>query len=237
MKKLCLKIIATFACLLTISGLIGCLSGILMSYGLYKIIPDSFEIPLGELEGIAVNSEGNIYCGTKYYSRIQVYDIEGRFLYGKHIDSTMGPFKIKINSNDQLEVSIYSGYQKLIFSKDGTLLSKSASKSYYLLGFEKINDYYCYDEERDITYQIEPILLPWPKSMPFLGSHVVKKDASGTETIIIKTPFYKWLFMGPFPGFLFMFIGFPTYSIILGKKVKIKLLFWTIVGREKKENK
>ena len=234
MKKLCLKIIATFACLLTVFGLIGFLSGFLIAFGrLYRVIPDSFEMPLGQLEGIAVDSNGNIYCGAQFYSRIQVYDMEGRFLYGKCFDSDGGAFKIKINSDGQLEVATYRGKNKYIFSNDGTLLYNRSNDSSYLLGFEKINDYYCYDEKRDITYQIEPILLPWPKSMPFLGSHVVKKDASGTETVIIKTPFYKWLFMGPFPGFLFMFIGFPTYSIILGKKVKIKLLFWTIVGREK----
>lgn len=226
MKVLHIKCIAILARLLMIIGFIGWFSGFILSSGLYRIIPDSFEMPLGDLQGIAVDSEGNIYCGSKYYSRIQVYDIDGRFLYGRHIASAMGVFKIKINNYDQLEVATYSGDKRYIFAKDGTLLSKRSNAANFLAGFDKINNYYCYDEKRDITYRIKPILLPWPKSMPFLGSHIVKKDASGKETVIIKTPFYKWLFMGPFPGFLLLFIGLLIYNIIVGKKTK--WLFWTI---------
>jgi hypothetical protein len=226
MKKLCVKIIAIFAFLLTIIGIVGFFGDILLSCGLYRVIPDSFEMPLGDLRGIAVDSEGNIYCGAQFYSRIQIYDIEGSFLYGKCLDSHSGAFKIKININDQLEVAKYRGDQRYIFAKDGTLLSKRSNVSNFLVGFEKINDYYCYDENRDITYQIKPILLPWPKFMPFFGSYVIKKDTSGKETVIIKTPFYKWLFMGPFPGFLFIFIGLLIYKLILGKK--FRLFCWTI---------
>jgi hypothetical protein len=232
MKKLCVKIIAIFALLLTILGVIGFLSGFAVSLGgLHRIIPDSFEMPLGDLQGIAVDSEGNIYCGVQFYSRIQAYDINGRFLYGKCFDSHGGAFKIKINSNEQLEVATYRGRNKYIFSKEGSLLYRRSNDPSCLLGFERINNFSCYDQKRDLTYQINPILLP-PVILanatlisPF-GSHVVKKDISGKETVIIQTPFYKWLFMGPFPGFLFMFIGGLLYSIVLGKKVK--LLFWTI---------
>jgi len=233
MKKVCVQIIAIFACLLTVCGIIGFVSGFLVSFGLYKAIPDSFEMPLGDLTGIAVDSEGNIYCGTPFYSRVQVYDIEGKFLYGKCFDSSGGAFKIKINENDQLEVMTYRGHKKLLFSKNGTLLNERSNVSTFKVGFENVNDKYCFDEKRNISYQITPILLPFPKSIHLLGAHIVKKDATGKETIIIKTPFYKWFFMGPFPGFLFIFIGTPVYSIILGKKIKIRLLFWNIAGRDK----
>ncbi|MCL2699858.1 MAG: hypothetical protein FWE68_06055, partial [Defluviitaleaceae bacterium] len=38
-------------------------------------------IPLRSVDGIAVDSAGNIYYGSFDYSSIQVYDSEGLFLY------------------------------------------------------------------------------------------------------------------------------------------------------------
>lgn len=228
MKKLCVKIFVIFAYLLTIIGIIGFLSGFMIPSGL---IPDSFEIPLGDLKGIATDSDGNIYCGAQFYSRFQVYNTEGKFLYGKCFNSGGGAFKIKINSDDKIEIMIYRGQRKYLFDKDGTLLYKRKNLSSYKVGFEQVDDFYYYDKKQEIAYQIKPILLP-PIILahstliaPF-GSHIIQIDASGKETVIIKSPFYKWLFMGPFPGFLFMLIGGFAYSIIIGKKVK--LFFWTI---------
>ena len=228
MKKTCVKIIAIFARLLMIIGLIGLVSSLSLPSGL---IPDSFEMPLSGLEGLAVDSEGNIYCGVQYYSRFQVYNAQGKFLYGKCFNSGKGAFKIKINSNDDLEIMTYRGKRKYLFDKDGTLLSKSKYFSSYAVGFEQVDNFYCYDRKQKITYQIKPILLPSiilahsTLIAPF-GSHIVKIDSSGKETVIIKTPFYKWLFTGLFPAILFILIGGFVYSIIMGKKVKF--LFWTI---------
>lgn len=236
MRKICLKIIALFACFLSICGIIGFVSGFLVSFGVKKIIPDTFEMPLGDLKGIAVDSEGNIYCGAQFYSRVQVYNIEGKFLYGKCFDSSGGAFKIKINEKDQLEVMTFRGHRRLLFSREGTLLNERSNVSTFKVGFENVNDKYCFDEKRNIEYQIKPILLPFPKSIPLFGSHIIKKESSGKEIVIINTPFYKWLLMGPFPGFLFMFIGFPIYSIVLGKKIKIRLLFWEINKDSRKIN-
>ncbi len=228
MKKLCVKIISIFARLLTIIGFIGFVSGFIIPSGL---IPDSFEIPLGNLKGIAVDSEGNIYCGAQFYSRFQVYNAKGKFLYGKCFNSGGGAFKIKINSDDKIEIMTYRGKRKYLFDNDGTLLYKRKNLSSYKVGFEQVDDFYCYDRKQEITYQIKPILLPpviFAHSTliaPF-GSHVVEIDSSGKETVIIKTPFYKWLFMGLFPAILFILIGGFVYCIIIGKKVK--LFFWTI---------
>lgn len=228
MKILHVKIIVIFARLLIIIGIIGFLSGVMIPSGL---IPDSFEMPLGDLQGIAVDSEGNIYCGAQFYSRFQVYNAEGKFLYGKCFNSGRGTFKIKVNSDDKIEIMTYRGQRKYLFDKDGTLLNERKNLSTYKVGFEQVDDFYYYDKKQEITYQIKPILLP-PVILahstliaPF-GSHVVKKDVSGKQTVIIKTPLYKWLFMGPFPSLLFILIGGLVYSIIIGKKVK--LLFWTI---------
>ncbi len=63
-------------------------------------LDSTFEMPLGDLKGIAVDSSGQIYCGAQFYSRIQQYDFSGRFVAGWFIDSSGGAFRIRINTND-----------------------------------------------------------------------------------------------------------------------------------------
>lgn len=211
MIKLCSFIIIVFARVLRYVGFIGVFS-FLVIFPLSIVNPGSFEVPLGNLKGLAVDSEGNIYCVAQSYGRIQVYDNKGKFLYGIQINFRYGAFWIRINSDDQLEVTTSRSKKRYIFNKNGSLLNEISRFSNYLDGFDKKSESYCYDKKRDITYQIRPILL-----MPFLGSHVVKKDAFGKETIIIGTPFIKWLFMCPFPAYVF--IGFSVViSFVFDKK-------------------
>jgi hypothetical protein len=201
-------------------GFIGWLTGfllILLNVGLNLKVPDSFELPLGQLSSIAVDSEGNIYCGAQFYARIQVYNPEGRYLYGKTLD-TNGLFWIRINSNDELEVAAARGNKRYIFDKDGNLLSNRSNVPNYTEGFDTKGKNYCYDQKRDITYQIRPIL-----QMFFLGKHVVKKDKSGKETVIVQTPFLKWLFMGTFPAFFFMVFS-VFISFVFDQKFQDKML-------------
>lgn len=217
MIKLIIDIIVIFSRLLRYIGFIGFLSGaLLVMFDLHLKVPGSFEIPLGRLRGIAVDTQGNIYCGSQFYERIQIYNPNGEFLYGISID-TSGIFWIRINSDDYLEVAVARGHKKYIFNKNGKQISLYINAPNYLEGFNK-NEFTCYDPKRDITYQIRPIL-----SMPFLGSNVIKNDVLGKETVIIRTPFSKWLFMGPFPSFFFVILS-VIISVLFDQKFREKML-------------
>ena len=216
MFRICSYLVTRILFLIMIIGIAGFVGGLLVQMRLYKVIPDSFEMPLGSLSGIAVDSEGKIYCGSQFYARVQVYDTEGKFLHGMSLNTSGGMFWIRINSNDQLEVAALRGEQLIRFDKNGKLLSSRSGVPNFSDGFDKESGYYCYDEQRDITYRIESILLPLPEYISIFGLHVIKKDSSGKETVIIKTPFLKWLFMGPFPALFFVVFG--TYSSIIANK-------------------
>lgn len=218
MIKMIKYILAKTAFLIIAIGFFSFVGGSLVVLGLYRIIPDSFEMPLGHLKGIAVDSEGNIYCGAHFYSRIQVYDSEGKFLYGKCIDTGGGTFWIRINSNDQLQVAIARGDKIYTFDNKFNLLHKRSNVPDYSAGFEKAGEHYCYDEKRDITYLVRSIY-----NIPLFGSRVVKIDSSGKESVIIQTPFHKWLFMGPFPAISFVVFGAINY-LIVDKKFRGKML-------------
>lgn len=179
-------------------GSIGFFAGAITGLGFDFRNLDSFELPLGHLEGIAVDSEGNIYCGLQFYSRIQVYDAEGKFIYGKFIDSAGGVFRIRINERDQLEVATVRNDKLYLFEKDGTLVNELSGVGHYFNDFGETGETRCHDKRDNTTYFRRPSLL---------GSYIAKRDSSGVKKVVVKTPFHKWLFMGPFPAWLFCMAG------------------------------
>jgi hypothetical protein len=179
-------------------GCIGWFGGALISLGLSSRIPDSFELPLGDLKGIAVDTQGNVYCGLQFYSRVQLYDAKGRYIYGKFIDSAGGAFRIRMNQSDQLEVATVRNDKLYVFEKDGTLVSELSDARHHFSDFGKAGERRCHDKKHNTTY-----LVRWSP----LGSYIAKEGSSGEETIVIRTAFHKWLFMGPFPAWLFLMAG------------------------------
>lgn len=199
MNKRTICVIRIVAALLGAIGCIGWFAGAVTGLGFEFRFLDLFELPLGYLRGITVDSEGNIYCGLQFYSRIQVYDAEGKFIYGKFIDCAGGAFRIRINENDQLEVATVRNDELYVFEKDGTLVNElSGSGRYYFDIFGETGETRYHDKRQNTTYV---------KRLSLLGSYIVKENPSGEKRVIITTPFHKWLFMGPFPAWFFVMIA------------------------------
>jgi len=216
-----IRIVATFFVAI---GSIGWFAGALTGLGFDFRNLDSFELPLGCLEGIAVDSEGNIYCGLQFYNRVQVYDAEGKFIYGKFIDSAGGTFRIRINENNQLEVATARNDKLYLFEKDGTLINELSNVGHYFYDFGETGKTRYHDKRHKTTY-----LIKWSP----VGSYVAKKDLLGEEKIIIRTPFHKWLFMGPLPAWLFAAVGVVMFMFV--SKDPLKHIPWGKRLRRKKE--
>ena len=205
MNKKTRHVIRIVAVLFLVIGCIGFFAGPLTVLGFDFINLDSFELPLGDLEGIAVDSEGNIYCGLRFYSRVQVYDAQGKFIYSKFVNSAGGAFRIRINENDQLEVATATNDKLYVFEKNGTLVNELSDVGHYFYDFGETGDTRFHDKRQNVTY-----LIKWSP----VGSYVAKKDLLGEERIIIRTPFHKWLFKGPLPAWLFMMIGGVMFMFV-----------------------
>lgn len=201
--KYLIRIIAVlFLVIGTIGFFIPCL---IFFIDLDSIFPDSFELPFGDLKGIAVDSKGNIYCGLPPYSRVQVYNKDGKYIYGKFFDSNGGAFRIRINNNDQLEVATARN-DKLYVFENSNLINELSNVGYFYDEFGKAGETRYHDQKQNVTYMIKSALL-YP--------YVVKRDSLGKENIVIRTSFYKWLFAMPLPSWLFVVVGAILSTITL----------------------
>ncbi len=183
------RILRLLAAILLILGGIGWFSGIFsMSWA-----GSNYEMPLGDLEGIAVDSSGNIYCGAQFYSCIQKYDSEGQFLSCLHVNTGGGAFRVRVNKNDELEVATARMGRFYRFSPEGKLIEQKENAPEYFDKFGSRGEKRCTGPDH-ATYLITTrIMFP----------SVMKITASGDKTAVVSVPIHKWFIMGPFPAWLF----------------------------------
>ncbi len=123
--RVILSIAAVFAIMI---GFLGFFSSAYSSISNADRIVERFDtqFPLHEINGVAVDSKGNLYYGTSQHSAIQVYDNHGVFLYGFLFPTGgAGYFAFYIDDNDIIHIatsrtsSTYSfQYGKLIEAKE-----------------------------------------------------------------------------------------------------------------------
>lgn len=196
MKDLVLFRVGIF---LIILSAIGFLFGLFSAKGSYRNL--RFEFPLSIINSIAVDDEGRIYCGLGFYSRVQVYNQNGKFLMSWHVDAYEGGFDIKIDEKDYLLVETYRGKRRYHFSLNGTLMKTEVLEE---IGHERI---------REVT---DPFGNFYSIKCSFLGPSIVKKTKGSTE-LIIRTPWYLWFLQFPFPLIFFAILGgiFCWYYLFL----------------------
>ncbi len=89
-SKRMVRVMALGGMILLFLGFGGFMAGAVFATGANGFVPSGFEMPLGDLESVAVDAEGRIYTSAGFYSRIQVYDRTGQFLRGWFVDAGGG---------------------------------------------------------------------------------------------------------------------------------------------------
>lgn len=200
MRKLILSLLAlTFIIL----GFCGWFRGFAIAMTKTALIRD--ELPLGDLTGVTVDGNGNVYCGLGFYQRIQVYDSRGRFKYGRGIDAAGGDFLFHIDEDDRLVVATVRN-DKVFYFENGALVNEETSDSRYFEFYNRYSRDECFDSEKNY-YRIAPWSLIWPQ--------VIRAEmGNGHRSVIVSTPFWKWLLMGPFPAWLFVAGGMGLFYLV-----------------------
>ncbi len=169
----------------------------------------AFELPNTLREGLVIDSNGNIYCGSAMYQRIQMYDSNGNFI--RPFNTSIGKGRASCYTfrivNDELHIYLFLTSakpqrvdRKIIYKLDGTLIDAQDIPSVEYKGYYVVNS--AQDSTGNI-YQYKGVLFPR-----------VVKISNSQKDIIIATPIYLWLFQSPFPAFLFL-----ALSIILANRL------------------
>ena len=203
------KVANCFVILSVVLGSIGWLIGSFATRGKLNWISHEIEFPLGNLNGIAVDSSGNLFCGLRFYSRIHQYNSEGQFVAGWFIEAGGGAFRLHVNNNDELEVATIRNEIYYRFTDGGKLIEKKQGGEKYF------NDFGIESETSFLHKDGTAYIISGSELLP----KITKTKPSG-ETLTIANSFTKWLFMGPMPAWLFVMVPIVLRFIITQKKEK-----------------
>ena len=163
-------------------------------------IPESVEVPQGELETIAVDHQGRIYCGGQFWQRVQVYDRDGNFLYGWPIDASGGAFRLTADPQGRIHVAAARTQKHLVYATDGTLLSEEDLH-------ELPQDF---QSKTDLT---DAVGNRYVIRSPHLFPRVIRIDRDGRPHRVVGTRWYLWLVQGPIPAWPIAVVGMLLLAI------------------------
>ena len=171
-----------------------------------------YERPLTELIGIAVDSEGRIYCGTPPYNRIQLYSAEGRFIDSWYYPGTV-EYRLRINQNDQLEVADANRTRR----GDMTDILTTYDHAGRVLSREEVDGAWVqFGEESERVFQLpsgETLFIPDRRFYP----RIEKQSVSGEVSVVVRNSWILWFFAAPLPTWFWFVIG--SLILKLGQRV------------------
>ena len=176
-----------------------------------KMLSSKARFPLANIRAIAVDSKGLIYCLSRSYNRLQVFDPAGKFLRGWFVNIPSGKyFYLLVDKNDNLIVASKNGGVKTLFNSSGKLLRMDMISDYdQEFGSELPTEV---KDKRGNSYK--PVM-PVPPIQPV---KVIKISSSGEKTVLIRDPFNLWI-LTAFPIIL-LFIALTF--IYLGLRINIE---------------
>ena len=121
-----------------------------------NVTPDSAEGLLNNPESAKFSSEGKVYVADLKNDRVQVYDAEGKFLFGWGTSGSgdgqfSTPAGIAIDKNDNIYVTEIGNDRVQVFDKNGNFLAKWGSKGSGDGQFGNLHGIYC-DKETGWLY-------------------------------------------------------------------------------------
>jgi hypothetical protein len=208
------RLINILLCLILVVG--GCgfsipiICHVLSNFGV-EGVSSNIHFPLGKPRYLALDENGNIYCFSDLYNRLQIYDKTGQFIRGWFLPSNNFLF---VDPNDETLNVITSEDSHLVYDMYGNLINTlKEEKGYYRLNYLS----YAKKEARDSqtnTYKFESVIF---------STKITKISPDGKKTTVISEPLLMWLLRTPFPVFLYIIVPLLVWVVAEAlKKKKLK---------------
>jgi len=219
MRDTVLKILRFLVVLFLVIGIVG--------WFLPFHYPSGWQLSLSQPRGIDIDNEGNIYCGSGFYCRIQKYTPNGKFIKGFVIGGR-GFFDFHITEKQQLQVLNYKIKRVEdnwidrtdIYDLDGNLLDRKE--------YPTKKQSYKYPKKNSIrifgnVYSLQGFLFP----------KVVKRTSTREESVVIKTPIHIWFIQAPFPAFAFFFVSMFIIILTAEKAILLRTILNYIFNKKR----
>lgn len=116
--------LSVVASTLLIIGGIGFTVPFLASAGAFNWLPNSFEWPVWDADGVVTTTDGLHVVPHEGACRVQVYDSDWVFIRGWQIDTGGGTLKVIASGDNRIEVVTARGNRHYVFTTNGDLLSE-----------------------------------------------------------------------------------------------------------------
>ena len=149
-------------------------------------------LPLSLPEDVGTDESERIYVGLQFYSRIQVYDSNGEFIYGFFAKTDGGRFRMRVERDGSLTIASARTHSIHVYDNTGQLLSSKQNAK----------------ETYDQFVSQQPLVNVDSRGRHYLirGSvmnpEIVREDRNGHISLRIKTPLWFRPFLGPIPCFI-----------------------------------
>lgn len=172
-------------------GFIGFIGGALISMGFIDI---DRELPLGDIQGLATDKDGNIYLGLGFYGYIQKYSNTGKFVGNWKVHySNGGSFNLAINS-DTLLVKTARGDKVISYDLSGKQTEVRKVDDAYDWKNHKLKSI----DERGNVYEVDGLIV----------KRITRKSPNEKQAIdFISTDIIRNILKGPMPSWLIGFLG------------------------------
>lgn len=184
------------------------LAGALIVTGTW-VPAEQTELPLSGLCDIAITPTGTIYCAVPWYARIQMYDADGEFLRGWHVDAGGGIFDVQPTAQGKLQAATLRNDRLYTFDPTGRLLSQDAAAP----GTQPLDGSGEGGDAEGNRYR---------RATPFFWPRAVRTGPDGTSRTLIASPFLLWLVSWPFPAVAWLAAGLGLVAISGGPRKLIR---------------
>lgn len=145
-------------------------------------------LPLGDPGGVVTSLDGDVFVASQFYSRIQVYDSQGRFQYGFFVGSHGSPMRLEIDNVGVLTVLPRQSRWILHYDRNGALLNKLPKKKFFQKRWREAGNPFL--DSHGCRYFIASKL--W-------NPRVIREEPTGRRRTLIQTPLLLLPFEGPLP--------------------------------------